>query len=89
MSTDYDRWLESPYQDRFAQADEYEKYAEAFGEGDTDEYAEALEAFLKANPTLTEKDFYGTDEYEKAEQAYVEFRIADEKYWREMAKGDY
>lgn len=73
MGTDYDRWLERPYQDRFAEADLYERYCEEYP--DSDEYQDALEAYLKENPTHTEDDFLASDDYEKAQDAYAEWQI--------------
>jgi hypothetical protein len=70
MTTDYDRWLEQPYEDEHEAEDEYESASEAYDESDS--YWEDLNEYMFANPGKDEDDFRDSNDYKGGVEHYLE-----------------
>ena len=68
MGTNYDAWLEQPYQDACKADDEYFEASEAFI--NTDSYYDAYEEFLYNNPETSFEDWELTKDYERSVTAF-------------------
>lgn len=68
MGTNYDAWLEQPYQDACKAEDEYFEASEAFI--NTDSYYDAYEKFLYDNPETSIEDWELTTDYERSVTAF-------------------
>lgn len=72
----YDAWLEQPFQDACAAADEYEEAVESFIESDS--YWESYDSFVETNPGVSDDDWQETDDFEQSVTNY--WRIRNEPY---------
>jgi hypothetical protein len=70
MTTDYDRWLEQPYEDEHEAEDEYESASEQYDESDS--YWEHLNEYMFANPGKDEDDFRNSNDYKGGVEGYLE-----------------
>lgn len=70
MSTNYDAWLEQPYQDACKAEDEYFEACELFV--NTDSYYEAYEEYIKDNPGVPIEDWELTNDYESSVTSFWE-----------------
>lgn len=68
--TDYDAWLEKPYQDEYAAQERMEEAEEKFL--DSDEFKEAYDEWADGDPTSTKEIFMGTAIYENMLERYAE-----------------
>lgn len=76
--TDYDAWLEKPYQDEYAAQELMEQAEEQFL--DSDEFKEAYDEWADDNPTSTKEIFMGTAIYVKRLERYAESMYERDDY---------
>lgn len=69
MGTDYDAWLEAPYQEQYANEEAWERAVEEYEE---DSYQEDLDIWLSENEGKTETDFRNSAQYERTIERIVE-----------------
>lgn len=70
MATDYDAWLEKPYQDACKAQDEFDSAAEQYDESDS--YWDDLNEYMFANPGKNEDDFRDSNDYEGHVENYLD-----------------